>query len=340
MFQTEPILFLQTFASDGLTALMAGITWFGYAPAYAAILGAILFGVHFQKGFSLLQIVLWTAILNDSAKEFFALPRPFHVDSHVRLLGQSGGNTTNLESMGASGFWSRLDTEIVDRVRSRPATAWGFPSGHAAVFSSLWGGLAFLFESVLVRIMVFPMILAMAISRMYLGRHFLADVAGGVALGGAVVLLGWSFLRHNQGDLLLSKRQPGSPFQSFPRTLSRVYLILLPLLGMFLLPADGPRLSGLLLGVNLGFLATPERSRSHVYGSLWSRLMRVFLAGTIFFGTAWLIDGLSSSSPVFLLPGAQALMAMSSGFLFIWGTVTAAAKVESIVGRRSEFSRR
>ena len=119
MFQTEPILFLQSFASDGLTALMKAVTWFGYPPAYAAILCIILFGVSFQRGFVLLQMVLWTAILNNTFKDLFELPRPHFVDRHVQILGQTGSNPAPFESGGATSFWKPLDPAIIESYRSR-----------------------------------------------------------------------------------------------------------------------------------------------------------------------------------------------------------------------------
>ena len=41
MFQTEPVHFLQSFAGDGLTAFMVGVSAMGYEPFYIAVLSLI-----------------------------------------------------------------------------------------------------------------------------------------------------------------------------------------------------------------------------------------------------------------------------------------------------------
>lgn len=79
MFQIEPILFLQSFASDVLTAFMNLVSQMGYTPFYIAVLSVVLFGINFRKGFILLQIVLWNGIITNLLKHVVALPIPARV---------------------------------------------------------------------------------------------------------------------------------------------------------------------------------------------------------------------------------------------------------------------
>jgi hypothetical protein len=61
--------------------------------------------------------------------------------------------------------------------------SYGLPSGHVSGAASFFLALAFFFRSRGVFVFAVCWIILMALSRMYLGRHFIADVLGGVAVG-------------------------------------------------------------------------------------------------------------------------------------------------------------
>jgi hypothetical protein len=116
------------------------------------------------------------------------------------------------------------------------------------------------------------MIVLMAISRMYLGRHFLGDVLGGGVVGIAVLVLGfgWYTGRWAPAPLL------GSQEFRFG-VLTLVGLVGAPLL-LFLLPG-GEQDAGRLLGLNLGYLVLAVRGGLPEDGGPWRmRGARVLLA--------------------------------------------------------------
>ena len=63
-------------------------------------------------------------------------------------------------------------------------------SGHTAAAVAIWGGIAVLFRSRrLLQVWGAVFVLLVSLSRMYLGRHFLADVLGGMVEGLAMLSL-------------------------------------------------------------------------------------------------------------------------------------------------------
>lgn len=194
MFQTEPILYLQSLASDLLTFLMVAITQMGYEPFYVGVICFIMLGVNFRRGFLLVQLFLWQGVINDILKDFFALPRPVDVDSNVQRLDEGRPDRSPFSSMGARGFFETLDRQVVEYFRLQSQNdgyTFGFPSGHVQGTTTLWGGISLLFRKRTIRWITPLMIVLMALSRMYLGRHFLADVMGGAAMGGIILLVSY-----------------------------------------------------------------------------------------------------------------------------------------------------
>jgi membrane-associated phospholipid phosphatase len=71
----------------------------------------------------------------------------------------------------------------------------GFPSGHTAMAIALGGFLIYLMPrlvksptiAALLRALIIVLILAVGLSRIYLGAHWLSDVVGGLALGGLIL---------------------------------------------------------------------------------------------------------------------------------------------------------
>jgi len=272
VFETAPNHFLQSLASGPLTAFLSAITLTGYFPFYILVLAVIMFGVDLRRGVLLSQFVLWTLAVTDLLKTTVALPRPVDVDSTLRQLDTGAPNKATFIAAGGRSFLGLPAEQAIEYYRAVTGYSFGFPSGHVSSATAFWGGAALLFRRRWMMPAALAMIVLMAISRMYLGRHFLADVLGGGLVGVAVLACGVS---------LFAARWAPIPFLGDTDLrlgiLAVAGLVGAPLL-LFFLP--GAELNaGRLLGLNLGYLTLAARGRlPSDQGTMTQRALRILLA--------------------------------------------------------------
>jgi hypothetical protein len=162
----------------------------------------------------------------------------------------------------------------------------GFVSTHAAPAVGVWGTLAVAVRRGWFTLLALFMIIAIGLSRSYLGVHFPADVVGGWIVG----LLAMWFALRAASWLAGRVRNWG-----WPRQLGAALLLALVLLLVFppnwegQRPADsGARIAGVLLGFLLGLIWDEQRLHFHPSGSWRRRLARcvlgVLLLLTLFYG--------------------------------------------------------
>jgi membrane-associated phospholipid phosphatase len=268
MFLTAPVVWLQAWASPGLTRTMEVISWFGYTRTAITLAVFIAFAFRPRGGMALLLLLGLNSLATDVAKTSAALPRPFAVDPAVRILGWPAPAPLRWGT-AATGWWDPPrrtpppSTEIAgERANAADSeTGFGFPSGHVSTTAAFVAGLAGLVGRRWVRVAGVAWLSLMAVSRLYLGRHFIADVLGGLALGSLVVGLGLTMLRLSA---LAQSRKP--------REVERAALIngvvAAVLLGVSLIAGwpdigDAGRLAGIALAVLLlmrsGMVHLPPR---------------------------------------------------------------------------------
>ncbi len=71
-----------------------------------------------------------------------------------------------------------------------------FPSGHVANAATIAVALAFILRRTWVWVAGVVYVILMALSRTYLGAHWVSDTVGGAVLGGAVAVLLWAAVSH------------------------------------------------------------------------------------------------------------------------------------------------
>lgn len=316
MFQTEINHFLQSFASDGLTGFMSFITGLGYMEFLMGFLIFLLLAVHFKKGFLIFMVLSSTAVITFVLKDFFNLPRPFHVDNTLQYLdGELGDNATfDFAKRGATTFWGGLPADVLKITQNSEHVENGFPSGHSSIAIALWGAVAFLFRKRWVTTICLSLMFLIPLSRMYLGVHFLADVLGGIALG--TIILGIF------NTLLFNKEKLPAFIEKDKYTLglnsSTLLLIVPPLLFLLILPTRIYILPAFMLGQGLGFLLLAQKGLPNSEGTLIHRIGRTVIGIATFVGVAFVLKLIADATGLADNTWFSFIRNTMSGLALIW----------------------
>jgi len=158
---------------------------------------------------------------------------------------------------------------------------------------------------------------------MFLGRHFLADVLGGLTLGALTVFLAWFFLikKDKLIDYLAIKKLRLR--WNAPTIIFLSSCVLLPVVFIFL----GNSVAAQFLGLNLAFLLIGLQGFPSDDGKWLIRMLRVVLAIVVLVGSSVVLDqlirlaGLKGNENVLMVKRAAEM------FLLIWGTTAISKKL-------------
>lgn len=152
---------IQSIATPWLDTVMTWITDLGSEEAYIAMVIATYLAIDARAGQKLGVLLVTSFFINQYAKGFFDTPRPFELDPDVvrteRALAGAGGA--------------------------------GFPSGHAQSSATFWLYAAALVRRPWVWVVALALVALVSFSRLYLGVHVPADIAGGLAIGVTLVAI-------------------------------------------------------------------------------------------------------------------------------------------------------
>ena len=325
MFQTEINHFFQSFESEWLTSFMRIITALGYAEFFLGFIIIMLFAIDFKKAFLLFIILMWTVAITYIFKDYFSLPRPFHVDNSLAFLDGQLPDEASFEfnRRGAVGFWQPLSEDVLNEIRKSDHIEYGFPSGHSSVAIAFWGAFALLYRKKwVVSVCIFLMVL-IPISRIYLGVHFLADVIGGIVLG--AILLGLFYNRVIIPEKLLKyiNRYKYELWINF----ETAFLVVAPLTLLFFLPSKVHSLVAFLMGVGLGFIVQTQKGLPLNDGTILQRLFRTLLAVLVFLMSSFVIQFILESLNFLSSHYANFFEVGLGSFFMIWLTIEIAVKV-------------
>ncbi|AKB54537.1 MULTISPECIES: phosphatase PAP2 family protein [Methanosarcina] len=291
MFQTEPILYLQSLGNDWLTSLMILITSMGSSAFLVAIVVIVTFGVNFRKGFLLFQLLIWTGLITEIIKTIIAFPRPDYVDNRVLNLEYGVKSTSPFNGSGPDDVFELPDKKVLETFRLQEALSpspFGFPSGHVAITTALWGGSSTIFNSRKIKMMAPFMVLLVALSRMYLGRHFLGDILGGAIIGLFFLTAFVLFLKSPLKDDFFKKDNFELALKSKNLILYFVlFVIPLVLITSSMISAEA---AGFFLGTNAAYVLIIRRGLPDDAGSVEQRVLRIFIALLLFGISSFILD--------------------------------------------------
>lgn len=245
--QLAIIKFIQSFSTPTLDGIFGVITSLGSEGVYVLLLPLVFWIVDKPRGFRLGILFLASMCVNSGLKDYFHVPRPAESSGIRVLLGESG-------------------------------TGFSFPSGHAQGAMTVWGFLASRFGGGALTAAAVVIPLLVSLSRLYLGLHYLQDVAAGLGLG--LVLL-WVF---NRIDKLVSEPPTGGTglFSSFPVKLAAVALLPWAALSIYR-SEDAFKLAGYAVGFALGYMIETGTMNVSFRASAGKQLLKLVLGYAVFF---------------------------------------------------------
>lgn len=264
MFQVDPNLWLQALASPYLTWLMLGVSQLGLTPFYVVLIVVLGFGVRLRPTLGVMLALLMAGLATHAAKTGFELPRPVDVDA--RVLNRMEGPRALVDAGGAPGFLDLPTQEARDALRATTEPDYGFISGHTSAATAMCVSLLLFFglrrRAAWIALAAWPPL--MGFSRMYLGRHFLGDVGGGLVVGVAAGLLAYWLLAPR------ADARTGSRRLALLASGVGVLCVLAPFT-----PLLHPSGLGQLAGLVLVLVALAWRGYPPDTGATWQRLARI-----------------------------------------------------------------
>lgn len=170
LFSEDVLNAIHINAGRWLDFVMAAFTQLGNELFYLLVIPFLFWCVNKRLATIVGLAFIVSSAVNDIAKFAFAHPRP---DSFKLAQGIAELNRIYC-----------------------PVHSPGFPSGHAQNAVVFWGMLAYVIRHRAFTLLSIFLMIAISYSRLYLGVHFLGDVAGGIILGTILFLCSIALIPH------------------------------------------------------------------------------------------------------------------------------------------------
>lgn len=262
--QQSILYFFQSIANPMLDTIVQGITLLGEEYFFILVVALFYWNISKESGLILGLVYIYSTIVNIVLKMIFMTPRPFEV------LPDIAGK------------------------RIHTATGYSFPSGHTQGAASFFTALALRIRKRWFTVLAIFLMIAVAVSRVYLGVHWPVDVLGGLLIG-----TGLGYLLHR---ILSRKTNDERALNVLLITLEAAVLAVCLLYS--LLAAKGWvnsekvgdlfKAAGTSLGVVLGYLLQQKLVDFQIRGKLWKKILR-YIIGII--TTVALLAGLKKLFP-------------------------------------------
>jgi membrane-associated phospholipid phosphatase len=202
-----------------------------------------------KQGACLGILIIISAWLNSFLKYLLKQPRPFNLEPSLGLAFES---------------------------------SYGFPSGHAQtsltliLFLVIWASSSRRASKTrLIWIGAIFLVLLIAFSRIYLGLHFLTDIAGGWIIGGCILVLFY----HAGPWIVFLLNSAGSFAGSSGGKRSRIIAAAAAALVMNGIYPNDPSLPALMLGFGAGYALSGEKTALGENGKKWFILLARYTLG-------------------------------------------------------------
>ena len=139
MFQTEPIIYLQSLGNQWFTHFMIQITNMGTTQFLVPIIVVAIFGVDFKKGFLLFQLFLWTNMVTETLKILVGFPRPDFVDNRVINLELGIKNISPFSGNGMKSIFALPDKQLLKAFRLQEACGSWFSFRPCVAYDRIMG---------------------------------------------------------------------------------------------------------------------------------------------------------------------------------------------------------
>ncbi len=258
LFSENTILYFQSLGSPFLDILFKFITDIGSEPIYIFSASLIFWCFSKKTGIKIMYVILFSAFVAIFAKNLFSMSRP---PEYLHKIEENG---------------------------------FGFPSGHAQVSSGFWGYLGSKIRNPWLIFAGVAAVLSVSVSRIYLGVHYVGDVAGGILFGISLAFISFK----TESGIIDGLQRLNSRSRYFIAVIIPLILIAAASMQRSLLK-EQIEIGIVMAGIGTGYLLEEEYIRLVDTKNNKQRIKRAF-AGISLLAIVYLISSLMFSELIFL----------------------------------------